>query len=396
MKLYLQMGDKMQGYAKTLIKSWGNGSVILSPVNIKETRIAGFSESIHELNGQVLFDPQLFYPHNGHKNLIEYDYWPSGTLSERSISDTINKELLKLNNSIKADKIILPCGTINELNFTRILSQINQSALFFRNNTDKKILATLCISCEAIRNQQFIEDITQALSALDVDGYYLICQQPNDSYLNLDPLWEIQFVKLVACLKLVHKEVIVGYSSHQNLILSLAKVDGIAAGSYLNTRSFQPKKFRSIQEEGIKQRSVWFYVPEALSEYKALSLDVAQQRGFLGMFRPQGNYYNSYSSMLFSGATPSSTNYNEGNSFLHYLYCLNKQCQLLTKSSYEETLNTYEFLLNSAETKISQIRAKGIRGQNRDFYPAIETNNVAMAALNEDYGLKLKLEWNSL
>lgn len=68
----------------------------------------------------------------------------------------------------------------------------------------------------------------------------------------------------------------------------------------------------------------------------------------------------------------------------------------MTKPSYDETYSTYEFLLNCANNKIKQIKSKGISGQNRDFEPGIETNRIAMVALDEDYGLKLKLEWNNI
>lgn len=63
-----------------------------------------------------------------------------------------------------------------------------------------------------------------------------------------------------------------------------------------------------IRDNGVKKKSTWFYVPSALCEYKAALLDVAMTRGFLDLFKPQGEYYNEYSAMLFKGAQPSSTN----------------------------------------------------------------------------------------
>lgn len=147
----------------------------------------------------------------------------------------------------------------------------------------------------------------------------------------------IGIMKLITCLKLAKKSVIVGYSNHQGLIYSLAHVDAIASGTFMNTRSFVPGKFKSPKDDDIKQKSTWYYVPSAMSEYKATLLDIAMQRGYLHTFEPTGDFKNSYSEMLFGGAQPSSTNYNESNSFKHYLCCLKMQCEMLSKESYQET-----------------------------------------------------------
>ena len=164
----------------------------------------------------------------------------------------------------------------------------------------------------------------------------------------------------------------------------------------MNTRSFVPGKFKSPKDDDIKHKSTWYYFPPAFTEYKATLLDVAMQRGYLNLFAPQGEYINPYSEMLFSGAQPSSTNYNESNSFKHYLHCLNVQCDTLSKDNYDDTYSQYEFMLNAAENQIKEFKRHGISGQNRDFLPAIEANRIAMCANDEDYGLKLKLDWSSL
>ena len=138
---------------------------------------------------------------------------------------------------------------------------------------------------------------------------------------------------------------------------------------------------------------MWHYLPTAFSEYKAALLDVAMQRGYLNAFYPQGAFKSPYSDMLFRGALPSSTNYNETNSFKHYLHCLKIQCDMLSLSSYQETYGTYEFMLNTAENQIREFKKRGMSGQNRDFAPAIEVNRIAMCANDEDYGLKLRFDW---
>ena len=60
------------------------------------------------------------------------------------------------------------------------------------------------------------------------------------------------------------------------------------------------------------------------------------------------------------------------------------------------THDAYEFMLNTAENQMRDFKRRGMSGQNRDFAPAVEANRVAMCANNEDYGLRLQLDWQQL
>lgn len=62
MELYLQLGHGMQGLSQELIKCWGKGTAIISPVNMPQAKLAPYAKKIHSIGGEVLFDPQMFYP----------------------------------------------------------------------------------------------------------------------------------------------------------------------------------------------------------------------------------------------------------------------------------------------------------------------------------------------
>ncbi len=395
MELYLQMGHGMKKMSQELIKVWGHGNVIISPVNLQQDKVNAFSKKIQEVGGGVLFDPQMFYPKEGHTKLQAYDYWPAEGVSVTSSDGylNINKELLRINLQIDSKKIIMPGIEMREDQFLYGLEWAKNSAEYFSQKTDKPLLATLCLYPETIRNSTSIEFLVEKIKSLPVSGYYIIPHPSNNEYIVSDPSWVIGMLKLLTCLKLARKEVIVGYTNHQGLIYALAHVDGIASGTYMNTRSFVPSKFKSPKDDDIKHKSTWYYLPNAFSEYKAALLDVAMHRGYLNSFVPQGVFFNRYSEMLFKGAQPSSTNYNETNSFMHYLYCLKLQCNMLSLNSYQETYDAYEFMLNNAENIIREFKKRGMSGHNRDFAPGIEANRVAMCANNEDYGLKLRFDW---
>ena len=395
MELYIQMGHGMQSMSKELINEWGSGNLIISPVNIEQNKLCNFAKSITSIGGNVLFDPQMFYPKEGHTKLQAYDYWLQSNVSITPDAGNlaINRELLRINNLIGSSQIILPGIEMKENDIEYGLKWMSESAKYFSDKTEKPLFATLCLYSETIRNASLIESLVERLKSVPVEGFYIIPAPSNGEYIVSDPLWMIGILKLITCLKLSKKKIIVGYTNHQGLVYSLANADGIASGNYMNTRSFIPSRFKIPKDNDVKHKSTWYYFPMAFSEYKVAFLDVAMQRGFLDNFMPQGEFINKYSSMLFSGAQPSSTNYKEPNSFKHYLHCLKLQCDMLTKESYKDTFDTYEFMLNSAENHIKKFKKRGISGQNRDFAPAIETNRVAMCANDEDYGLKLHLDW---
>lgn len=398
MDLYLQMGHGMQSLCLELISNWERGTVILSPVNLMPEKTIPFAKQIKAAGGTVLFDPQMFYPKEGHNKLKQYDYWPQDgvSISDKNTDQTICRELLRINNNIASSAIILPGIEMGESQFEYGLNRMQQYSNFFASRTEKPLYATLCLYSETIRNNQSIEALVELVRSLPVAGYYIIPHPSNGEYIVSDPLWVIGMMKLVSCLKLQNKTVVVGYSNHQALVYALAGVDAIASGTYMNTRSFIPSKFKSPRDDDIKQKSTWYYLPTAFSEYKAALLDVAKRRGFLDKFVPQGAFANEYSAMLFAGAQPSSTNYRERNSFLHYLHCLKIQCEMLTTDSYLDAYSTYEFMLNSSENTMTELKKRGMTGQNRDFAPALEANRVAMCANDEDYGFRLKLDWSEL
>lgn len=395
MELYLQMGHGMQAMSQELVKDGVVNNLIISPVNIKQEKVESFAKKINSSGGNVLFDPQLFYPKEGHQKLKAYDYWPQEgvSITSNECNKSLNIELLRINKKIKSSQIILPGIEMQENQLNYGLNYMKETSKYFGNKTDKPLLATLCLYPETIRNVNTIEALVEQLKIMPVDGFYIIPHPSNGEYIVSDIKWVIGLMKLISCLKLAKKKVIIGYSNHQGLIYALSNADGIASGNYMNTRSFRPSKFKSPKDEGIKHRSTWYYLPSAFCEYKAALLDVAMQRGFLNTFAPKGEFANIYSDMLFKGAQPTSTNYNETNSFKHYLYCLSIQCDMLTMKSYKETYDAYEFMLNTAENQMKDIKKHGMSGDNRDFSPAIEANRVAMCANDEDYGFKLQIEW---
>lgn len=398
MKLYMQMGHGMQEMCNDLIRHWGEGTVIFSPVNTERTKLKSLSARYHKSGGSVLFDPQLYYPHDGAVKLQQYDYWPGNNMSitDSATHRSICRDIFVINEEIDSEAIIIPGVEMDISAFEYGLTWLTDSAHYFRDHTDKELLATVCLYTEVLRSSQTIEELVDRLAQIDVDGFYIVARSSNEEYIISDANWMIGLTKLIACLKLLGKKVVLAFSNHQGLIASLAHADAIASGNYMNTRQFVPERFQSKKEDLDRRKSNWYFHPYAVTEYKASLLDVAYNRGFLDTFMPLGDFQNPYSAMLFAGAMPSATSFNETRSFMHYLHCLRTLCASLTVSDYDATKERFAFILDNSENKIREYSMRGMKSQNRDFGNGIESLRIATAALDEDYGFRLRFDWNRL
>ena len=59
MELFIQMGHNTQKIAIEHLEDFGNGTVILSPMNTSPQKIGNYSAKAHKKGGEVLVDPQL-------------------------------------------------------------------------------------------------------------------------------------------------------------------------------------------------------------------------------------------------------------------------------------------------------------------------------------------------
>ena len=381
-----------------LIRHWGEGTVIFSPVNTPRTKLKNLAAQYRTSGGQVLFDPQLYYPHDGADKLKLYDYWPDSntTITDTATHQRICRDILAINEEMVTESVILPGVEMDIDAFDYGITWLTDSAHYFREHTDKPLLATVCLYTEVLRSGLAVEELVDRLAQIDVDGYYIVARSSNDEYIISDVNWMMGLTKLITCLKLSGKSVVLAYTNHQGLIASLSHADAIASGNYMNTRQFVPERFQSKKADIDRRKSNWYFHPFAITEYKADILDVAYNRGFLDSFMPLGDFQNPYSEMLFSGALPSSTQFNETRSFMHYLHCMKTLCSSLTLDAYDATRERFAFILDNSELKIREYATKGMRSQNRDFGVGIESLRIAAAAIDEDYGLRLRLDWSRL
>jgi hypothetical protein len=401
MELYLQFGFGMMEHSLHLLSSWGGGTVILSPRDLEPVQVQSFGSKVLKLkNGHILFDPQFYLPHADHARLTKHDYWPqqydTGIFwSGSGLEDLITK-LANLNRTIGCRRFILPgllAETINDDWLNQQQAVLDTAA---KIASGFPLLVTLALSADAVRNQDQIHELLDTAADWNSEGFYVVCEHPNGKYLVDDPSWITNVLDLLSGLRLRGKEVILGYCTHQFLIASLSKASAIASGTWMNLRSFPPEKFSAAYNEDIKQKAVWYYCPQALSEYKIPSLDLAYSQGLLAAMAPPPNLGSNYAMGLFGGTQPTTVGLDEPNAFRHYLQSFHSQVGMLTSPSFDEAVAAEEQRLDTARQLLNQLQRAGVLGQLRDFSPILDSNLAAIRAHFNTRGHQMRRHWNSL
>lgn len=399
MKLYLQFGWGMMEHCRALISVWNGGTVILSPRDLEENQLKPFSDRINRLpNGAVLFDPQFYLPHADHTRLVSHNYWISGystgTFFAGTQLNTLLYNLKLLNDELETSAVILPGILANEITDDWLNAQLMIYEEAKTTGFGKPLCQTIAITADACRDDLQVAKLLEHIAKNPAEIYYLVCEHPKGNYLVDDAGWLANVLDISAGLKLNGAKVIIGYCSHQMIIASTVKADAIASGTWLNVRAFPPEKFKSASEEEDRRRAIWYYCPQALSEYKLTFLDIARKLGIL----------NSMASLnadpqiqaLFSGGQPTTIGLTEQTAFRHYLNMLRNQVENSVKTTFDETVTNHETILSEAETLLKTLTGNKIFGQMRDFSEAIDANRAALEVIKVTRGPLLRRNWSSM
>ena len=345
-------------------------------------------------------DPQFYLPHSDHKRLCSHDYWPkdyeTNAFWPGPAFTLLLDKLTNLNKELGCREFILPgmqAAVIDDDWLERQRAAIEEGTA---RSQGLPVISTIALAADAARNQDQIALLLERSAAWNPHGYYIVCEHPNGNYLVDDPSWLANILDLAAGFKLRGAKVIIGYCNHQMLIAALTKADAIASGTWMNVRSFPPDKFRLAYDEEIKQRTTWYYCPQALSEYKIPFLDIANRMGVLHRMAPSAELDGGYATLLFGGAQPTAVGFTEQMAFRHYLHCLHVQAENAVKATFDETVAHHRATLDVASTLLAALQAAGVRGQLREFGEVIDVNNAAIAVLQMTRGAMLRRRWNSL
>jgi hypothetical protein len=398
MDLYLQFGHGMIGMSAELLGGWSDSGVIMSPRDLTPDQLRRVAKEAHELGAEPLLDPQCFVRDANHGRLTKHAYWKrfkansTGSLLNGTGADDLLRELAAFSSSMELQRHILPgllASPVSDDWFHLHERLLARAPHHFGKH---KVFATVAVSTESMKDEAQVEAIVERAEQWDAAGFYVVAEAPA-TYLVDDGGWLANLLILASGLKLLGREVVVGYCSHQMLCLASANIDTIASGTWLNVRAFQAAKFYAPDEDSISRRTTWYYCPHALSEYKLPALDIAQRLGLLQEMKPAAQLGSTFADVLFQGAMPTSTNWPESMAFRHYLTCLRSQARTARKASFSATIEHHRALLDKVEEKLKKWRRVGVAGAGRDFSEVLDANRGALAVFEAARAPRLKREW---
>jgi len=395
MELFLQLGYGMMDLSYELIKSWGGGTVILSPRDLKPNQIPKLSAKLLEVNGRVLIDPQFYLPRADHSRLISHDYWPKEYDTQgfsNADRDEMLSKLSRLNGENGALALIVPGERAIEINDLWFNSQdeLLQAA---RRNTGLPLISTICLSSEVMRSSEQINLIVEHAENQQTAGYYLVLQHPGNEHFVDDPQWLANSLDLTAGLRKIGSQVIIGCANQQQLSMACATTTAIASGNWGNVRSFFPGKFQQTYKDVVKRKAVWYYCPQVFSEYKLPFLDIGVRLGVGDLLFSSPT---EYSRPIIEAPQPSASGWSFPSSFRHYLEALREQVNSSIKPSFKETIAYHRELIDNAEAVLQELRSKGVKGQNREFTNVIDASRAALLVLEDIHGPILQRRWTEL
>ena len=399
LQMNLQFGHGMMSHTRHLLNEWGGGGVILSPRDLTNEQLQRVAGEVAGKNTDVLLDPQCYVHGADHARLMTHDYFrlfsenSTNAFSGGPATAELLESLAKLARSMNIRHHIIPgllARPVSEDWFAVQETMLSEAPAHFGGDD---LYATVALSSDALRNENQVESVVDRAAHWNVAGYYLVAETP-DPYLVSDPNWMANLLILASGLKLTGRTVIVGYCSHQMLCLSVAGIDSIASGTWINVRAFPPEKFNAPEQDEISRRTIWYYCPQALSEYKIPFLDIAQRTGMLSEMRPQADFASTYSDPLFGGAVPSTVVWGEQNAFRHYLTCLRSQALQAHHKSFQEALDYHRRQLDAAQSRVEIFAEHGILGQYREFNESIaDACRSALSVLERARGPQLRHQW---
>jgi hypothetical protein len=248
------------------IQSYENDSVgagfIISPVNTKVDDIQRRFDTQKLQNSW--FDPQFYLPQDSKSKLETYPFFPGNKLDNFNTSDYIDysyqvaKECLNFQHEHDFKYLVVPTRYYDDLP-EHYIQQMDRLFLDTFVNARKElgfneplILTVIAKEIHLELEPGYIRDelLTWVTSESDISGVYLIFDNNFQTKQIKDADYLYKALLFIQALRYNNLEVHIGYSGIEGLLYSIADPTSISVGSYENLRSFNLRRFQTLERRG--------------------------------------------------------------------------------------------------------------------------------------------------
>ena len=181
-------------------------------------------------------------------------------------------------------------------NYIKYLNKINKIIVRRKKKkgTDVRYYMTVPFSNEAIVDEDYVEDLLQALTDMSIvfDGYYIVCDAKPEykKKVSIDYDYYENLIKFFRVLKLQNFLTVYGYANWDALIFSaLCNIDCITVGTYENLRNFNIQRYTESLAGGPSQG--WYFSEKLLNFIRAQELKNLRRSGCLNLIANEKNIF---------------------------------------------------------------------------------------------------------
>jgi hypothetical protein len=359
-----------EGLRKEVIRG-----AVLSPRDEKRERLESF---VNELardfpNALVLFDPQfyastLLSPNDGH--LPEYDYYADNCgltrthFSAARIRGYVESCLAYQNSTFgrRLSFLVSPSVLLDDFrdNWSQVALELALEAKEYHSDIPgaPPLLISVVFSEAALSSLEALEEYLDALTELDVAGFYLIVKRNSSAIVNSlesSLLAHLMFTAYVLA-EMNSYRVIFGYTDWYGFLLESVGAHFTASGWYQNLRQFSLSRFMA-SSGGRRPRKRYSSTPLLSCPLIFPELEDVFQADQLAEVLSGSNY----DAIISNGPAGGESNWTEEVSCLHHWATLSSiSRQVFEKASIKARLDESARLIQNAQSLYSGLQRRGI------------------------------------
>jgi len=237
---------------------------ILSPVDYNDHEIRSQIEDRQSDDFEMIFDPQLYYPHTQRRIPPDWPYFPADfdTGDQNSFAwwnrllSSLTQNLIDLMPSFSCSPAVVP--RVYSSNYYVLHRDIAVSLADLLANTNIKVLQTLIVRLEDLSQPSVAPEIASIVTASELDRVYLVLVSASHPRRELHETEDLKgAMLLIRLLSDAGINVLVGFSSSDLILWKTAGADACATGKFFNLRRFTPSRWEPPPEGG-GQLPYWF------------------------------------------------------------------------------------------------------------------------------------------
>lgn len=363
-KVYHQLGHNFTWNLESLQGDRCGDGVIVAPRFMKKESVEVLRRTIRE---NSIFDPQFFQPDTPKGKLGTYEFFPAiapGGFNAENYPDTF--AVISAQGCVGFQLDNRFCRIVIPTRYSRGTSPDfidEQQRLFVRpfldvireSETTTPILLQLTINDLMLKDYDYISDILNWVTSLEIDGVYLITEISSAYKQIKDSEFLLSLFDFIDGLKTNDMELVLGYLNTESILLSLASPDVVTIGSYENMRRFTIETFEDLEVSTRMGPNPRLYMSQLLQciEYQYIGAIKRIYPDYEDIFD-----INKYQAQMFDKTFQ--WYFTKPQLYKHHFLVITEQLKQLARVQGQDRYITLKGMLEHAIEKYDELSSKGI------------------------------------